>query len=254
MRKEGAMPNRMLREGILSSEAVNSLNWEEEVFYRRLMSVVDDYGRYDARPAVLRAALYGMKLDSMRENSVQRCLAKCEAARLLVLYSVDGKPYLELLRFDQRVRAKKSKYPPMPAGCEQAASASLTDDGHMTGACPTHDSHMLHGDGDGDGDEGESLVATLPCSSPPSAEEVRRVMGSLMLAPLKGAVLDECVERYMLTQEARGWCDAKGVPVRRWEPHAKLWARSYAENLGKGNGAARSTRKRKDCNDASIYD
>ncbi len=39
------MPNRIIREGILTSEAVNSLSWEAEVFFRRLLSVVDDFGR-----------------------------------------------------------------------------------------------------------------------------------------------------------------------------------------------------------------
>ena len=36
------MPNRILREGILTSERVNALSWEAEVFYRRLMSAVDE--------------------------------------------------------------------------------------------------------------------------------------------------------------------------------------------------------------------
>jgi hypothetical protein len=39
------MPSRLLREGILDSEAVNALSFAAEVFYRRLMSVVDDFGR-----------------------------------------------------------------------------------------------------------------------------------------------------------------------------------------------------------------
>lgn len=49
------MPNRILREGILTSPNVARLGWAEEVFYRRLMSVVDDFGRYYARPALLSA-------------------------------------------------------------------------------------------------------------------------------------------------------------------------------------------------------
>lgn len=35
------MPSRILREGILTSERVNALAPLEELFYRRLMSVVD---------------------------------------------------------------------------------------------------------------------------------------------------------------------------------------------------------------------
>ena len=36
------MPTRILRDGILTSERVNLLDWEAEVFYRRLLSVGDD--------------------------------------------------------------------------------------------------------------------------------------------------------------------------------------------------------------------
>ncbi len=47
------MPVRLIRPGILSSLRVNRLTEGQEVFYRRLLSVVDDFGRYDAVPALL---------------------------------------------------------------------------------------------------------------------------------------------------------------------------------------------------------
>ena len=50
------MPNRILREGILSSERVDALSEGAEILYRRLMSVVDDYGRYFAHPTLIRSA------------------------------------------------------------------------------------------------------------------------------------------------------------------------------------------------------
>jgi hypothetical protein len=59
------MPNRVLREGILTSERVNALDWPAEVFYRRLMSVVDDFGRYWAKPELLRAGLYPLHHDKV---------------------------------------------------------------------------------------------------------------------------------------------------------------------------------------------
>ena len=117
------MPNRILREGILSSERVNSLGWEGEVFYRRLMSVVDDYGRFHAHPALLRAALFPLKLDAVRDEAMARLLAEAEAAGLVRTYMVDGKRYLQLLDFRQRVRAHESKFPAPP------------DDTLMAGMC-----------------------------------------------------------------------------------------------------------------------
>ena len=105
------MPNRVLREGILTSERVCSLSWEAEVFYRRLMSVVDDFGRYTAHPALLRASLYPLQLEKVREASMERFLLECEKARLVRLYAVRGKRYIEVLNFRQHKRATVSKFP-----------------------------------------------------------------------------------------------------------------------------------------------
>jgi len=111
------MPARLLREGILDSEAVCSLKWDAEVFYRRLMSVVDDFGRFDGRPSVLRGRLYPLQIDKVREADITRWIAECEKAGLIALYSVVGKPYI-LFRKLGSPRSKESKWPPPPAGAE----------------------------------------------------------------------------------------------------------------------------------------
>lgn len=118
------MPNRILREGILTSDRVNALDSNSELFYRRLMSVVDDYGRYDARPIMLKVACYPLRVDVVREADISRWIAICEKAGLLALYAVNGKQYLELTDFNQQVRAKRSKFP-CAADAKQASSACV---------------------------------------------------------------------------------------------------------------------------------
>jgi hypothetical protein len=108
------MPDRILRVGILTSESVNRLSWPAEVFYRRLMSVVDDFGRYDGRPAVLRASLYALKVDRVSEPDIGKWIRETEEAGLVRTYTVTEKPYLEISKFDQKVRAVKSKWPDPP--------------------------------------------------------------------------------------------------------------------------------------------
>jgi hypothetical protein len=109
------MPNRILRESILTSDRVNQLDAGEERFYRRLMSVVDDYGRFDARPGVLRAACFPLLLDKVREADCSRWMAACQKAGLIALYDSDSKPYLILRKLGEP-RARHSKYPnPPPA-------------------------------------------------------------------------------------------------------------------------------------------
>lgn len=112
------MPTRIIREGILTSDAVNSLSFEAEVFYRRLMSAVDDFGRFDARPSVLLGRLYPLKLHAVSVKDVARWLGECERAGLVSTYSVDGKPYLAFHKLGAP-RSKLAKFPAPP----QLASA-----------------------------------------------------------------------------------------------------------------------------------
>lgn len=147
------MPSRIVREGILTSERVNALSPNAELFYRRLMSVVDDFGRYTANLTLLRASCYPLKLDSVKEDSISKHLAECVGARLIVLYTVADKAFLELQDFRQQVRAKDSKYP--------------APEDHMQNTCVADDSHPItdvHLGGDVVGDD---KGAALALQSPP---------------------------------------------------------------------------------------
>ena len=150
------MPTRMLREGILTSERVASLTWPEEVFYRRLMSVVDDFGRYYATPMLLRAACYPMQLNKVSDPDIEKWIAGCVTAALVRVYPAkDGKRYLELLDFRQQVRAKASKFPYMQCTC--AADAKQT--GIRCEACAHLD---VFGDEDEDDKRRKRLASRLP--------------------------------------------------------------------------------------------
>lgn len=100
------MPSRILRDGIVNSERVNKLSAEEEVFYRRLMSKVDDHGLFDARSSVLRTSLYPLRVDLVSESNCEQWLTACINAGLVVLYHVPGKPFLKML--DTRWKARSS--------------------------------------------------------------------------------------------------------------------------------------------------
>lgn len=65
------MPNRILKESICTSDTLDELTWMEEVFWYRLIVNCDDYGRFDARPAILRSRLFPLK-SSVTEKKCQR--------------------------------------------------------------------------------------------------------------------------------------------------------------------------------------
>jgi hypothetical protein len=128
------MPNRIIREGILSSDRVEQLDPPAEVFYRRLMSKVDDHGLFDARPSILRTSLYPLRVDRVREADIARWIAACEKAGVIALYQHDGKPYLQML--DTRWQARSEpKYPlPPENSCAQVlAAAPVFGDGDVAG-------------------------------------------------------------------------------------------------------------------------
>lgn len=120
------MPNRILREGILTSEAVASLDWAAEVFYRRLHSVVDDYGRHEAGHQLLRAKCYPLQTDSVRVADIARWMAACQKSGLILVYGVNGKQYLEVVNFGQRTRTD-SKCPSPPTSASICAQMSAND-------------------------------------------------------------------------------------------------------------------------------
>lgn len=107
------MPNRIIRSDINRSERVNQLDAAEEVFYRRLLNEVDDHGLFDARTSILRATLFSLRLDRVREADITRWMAACQKAGLIVLYEAGGKPYLKVLNTRWQARSAP-KYPLPP--------------------------------------------------------------------------------------------------------------------------------------------
>lgn len=107
------MPNRYLRESFIESERVNAVSLTAELFWLHLLVNVDDFGRCEANPELLRARLFPLRLETIRKATVSGWIAECELAQLVRRYEVDGKQYLQMERWEKG-RAEKSKYPPPP--------------------------------------------------------------------------------------------------------------------------------------------
>lgn len=115
------MPNRIIREAILSSERMASLSFAQEVFYRRLMSIVDDYGRHEANPKLLRSKCYPLQTDDVSVKDVGEWLAACSSAGLIVVYSFGDKHFLEIQNFNQQQRTASKCPAPLDSdiNCDQ---------------------------------------------------------------------------------------------------------------------------------------
>ena len=93
------------------------LDRNSEVLFYRLVVQCDDFGRFDARPAIIRGRCYPLELDSVSDKQVQDWLSQLVKASLVILYSVGGRPYLQMATWEkhQQKRAQYSKYPDMIA-------------------------------------------------------------------------------------------------------------------------------------------
>ncbi|MDT8901148.1 hypothetical protein [Anaeroselena agilis] len=107
------MPNRIIKESICTSDNLDELSPEEERFFFRLIVNCDDYGRIDARPAILRSKCFPLKVDEIELVDVVQWVSSLCAQELCYVYLAHGRPYLQITTWKnhQQVRAAKSKYP-----------------------------------------------------------------------------------------------------------------------------------------------
>lgn len=86
-----------------------------------LITYVDDYGRGDARPAIIKGACFPLS-ERITVKSVKTSLDGLVKLGCIHVYEVDGKPFLFFPNWGehQRIRQKQSKCPP-PPGCGEEA-------------------------------------------------------------------------------------------------------------------------------------
>lgn len=112
------MPTRYLKPGVRDSEAIDNLSPQAENIFYRLLVTVDDFGRFDARPAMIKAQCFPIK-ESVSINKCKELLEELSRANLILLYEAKGKPYLQMCKWDNIPRAKESKYPAHEGTCIQ---------------------------------------------------------------------------------------------------------------------------------------
>jgi len=124
------MPNRILKESICTSDNIDQLSAFQETVFYRLIVTCDDFGRMDARPKLLAAKLFPLK--DIRASQIEDALRALTSAELVDLYTVGGKPFLQMKTWNrhQRVRDSKEKYP----GIEKADSAATCGESRQVAA------------------------------------------------------------------------------------------------------------------------
>lgn len=167
------MPDRIIRESICTSETLNQLTDFEERFWHRLIVNCDDYGRFDARPAILKGRLFPL-MDGKTQRNIADALDKLASVGLVDLYEVDGKPFLRVVTWDkyQRIRAKRSKFPEPSEESDDTCCQLTSNVAVMRNAkCEMRNAKCV-------GEDEEAAPADAePAPSPPTRESLYQLYG-----------------------------------------------------------------------------
>jgi len=104
------MPTRYLKSGVRDSESIDKLSPLAETLFYRLLVTVDDFGRFDARPAMIKANCFPIK-ESVTLNKCKDLVSELKEVGLIHVYESDGKQYLQMCKWDNKPRAQESKFP-----------------------------------------------------------------------------------------------------------------------------------------------
>jgi hypothetical protein len=238
------MPSRIIREGWLESERINTLDAAAERFFLRLCLRADDYGRFHANTVLLKSSLFPLSED-VRGTDIPRWLAACEKAGLVRCYEVEAKRFVEIHRFDQRTRAQRSKFPEPPPLVGQMPDTCLTGDGPpRTEAKSESDANI----GVGVGDEGAPAPAgNCPALIIPILLNVPEFLGPWAQwqdIRRKGKKPKTSWEEYFAKQLA--WLERFGLEtaISIVDTSARNeWQGLFEPKGGKARGAAGSQRK-----------
>lgn len=110
------MPTRYLRPGICDSDSINACSPMAEVLFYRLLVNVDDFGRFDARPILVKSKCFPIR-EEITTKQVEDLLIELGQCGLIVLYQSGDKTYLQMQKWDNQPRAKESKFPPFGDNC-----------------------------------------------------------------------------------------------------------------------------------------
>lgn len=133
------MPTRLLRD-FTDSFRLERVSAEGERLFVRLIQKADDFGRFHADPRLVRSACFPL-VAGVTEKDVSRWLDEIIRAGLLLRYEVQGRPYLAVVEFRQRLRQMEGKFP-APDGQPkewQALRGGVAVDGQLTVNGPASD-------------------------------------------------------------------------------------------------------------------
>lgn len=127
----GDMPNRIIRDSIKTSTSLAAVSDLAERTFFRLITLMDDFGRYHGSPKTLLAACFPEGAEGLTRVRFDHALTELEEQDMVRFYSEGSRRYCYSPTWPkyQRRRASESKFPQPP---EYKGRGHLTaDDSHV---------------------------------------------------------------------------------------------------------------------------
>ena len=219
------MPNRIIKESLCSSEKIALLTDFEFRLWIGLITQVDDTGRGDARPAIIKGHVFPLR-DRITVKDVSGALHGLAAKGCISLYEIDGRSYFWFPSWakHQRIRDAKPKFPAPPS---EEPLAQAENESPLDFAATRGNSRQLAATR-GDSPQLAALIQSNPIQSNPtisatSAEneetEIELVLNTGALYPISKEKADRWRELYPsvdVSQELRNmaaWLESN--PTKR---------------------------------------
>ena len=212
------MPNRIIKESLCSSEKIASLSDFEFRLWVGLITQVDDAGRGDARPAIIKGRVFPFR-ERLSIKDIDAALQALAAKGCVSLYTVDGKPYFLFPGWvkHQRVRDCKPKYPEPSENLNLPQSAAscgeLPQDAASCGLNPNPNPNT-------NPNPNPVLDARATRFTPPSVEEVAAYCQE------RGNGVD--ASRFVDFYSSKGWMVGKSR-MKDWKAAVRNWERGSGE-------------------------
>lgn len=232
------MPNRVIKETIHTSETVNRMTDFQFRLWVSLITYVDDFGRGDARAAVIKGACFPLR-ERVTVKDIDAALRDLAGIGCVGLYEVDGKPYLYFPTWEshQSIRNQRSKYPAPEDGKQIESNCMQLKS--IENNC-------------------NQLNANVPViqseSNPNPNPNPKDARAGAFVPPTLEEVAAFCMERgsrvdpkeffeYFNTPNSAGqtWIDAKGQKVRNWKQKLITWEKY--ETPGRGGVKAKGEKQ-----------
>ena len=202
------MPNRIIKDSIHSSDTCNAMTDFQFRLWVSLITYVDDYGRGDARPAIIKGTCFPLR-ERMTTKDIEAGLAGLAGLGCIGLYEVDGRSYLYFPTWEkhQSVRNKKSRFPAPPDNLQKVESNC----DQLSANVPVIQSESNPNPNPNPNPKNKRASAFVP----PTLEEV------IAYCKERNSTVDP--KQFYEYFQVGNWIDSKGHKVKNWKQKLLTW-------------------------------